>query len=94
MADFINDIDVPSNDWVDVYTLTGFSVGVGLIMQNKGPSDIFMWVGAVKPAADSSDGFVLKDHRQGSSAVLDSGESGLWVRAKKGDKNKLHVQAS
>lgn len=79
MADMIEDVQV-KEAWVKAHTITGITVGKALILQNKGPFDTLIFVGATQPEATSKKGFRMVNSREWISSVGDV----VWVRAENG----------
>ena len=77
MADTINDIDVPTGDWVSAYALTSIAVGVAITVQAKGDY-LLSQVKATKPSASDTNGVVLVPFEHYD---IPTGASGLWLRA-------------
>lgn len=76
MADMIEDV-VVTETWVKAHTLTGITQGRALILQNKGPFNVLLFLGEAQPAAGSNSGFRMTTDREW---VSDDGDT-VWVRS-------------
>lgn len=84
MADTIPDISV-SSEWVDVYTVTGISVGSTITVCNKGGYRILIQESPTKPLTSSGDGKLLASYVTGANnAVVEGSVSKVWLKATKG----------
>lgn len=81
MASF-TDLSIPSTDWVELYTQTGLSAGEALVLQNKGSSDILVYIADIKPASDSTDGFLMLDYTSKDSMAhsIPAGYNSVWLK--------------
>lgn len=77
MAASINDV-VLSYAWLDVNTSTGISVGTEVLLQNKSPKPVFIWLGTSAPTSTSA-GYRLLP---GESLIVDYGEPKIWAFGK------------
>lgn len=75
MADSIDDVILTST-WQSAYTLSGFPQGSSLVVTNKANKAALSYIKATAPS-DSSSGYPIL---AGASILLDSGESGLWLK--------------
>lgn len=74
MAASIADV-VLNYTWKDINTATGIAVGTAILIQNKSPKPIFIWLGASSPA-DNKAGRRLAT---GEYLTIVSGEPKVWV---------------
>ncbi|UNY40442.1 hypothetical protein KLEP7_gp194 [Pseudaeromonas phage vB_PpeM_ KLEP7] len=82
MAQTINDIKVPSTDWVSVNTLSGLSIGTSILIQNKAPAWILLYESATKPNAALKDGSLLTNlEGQEPSKMISSGSLEIWAKS-------------
>ena len=85
MVDTRNNITVPSNDWLDVYTETSIAVGTDLLVQNIGQTEVLYVIAAAKPTDLSK----YKISGPGNSVdrwiQTGAGQTGLWVRSRVND---------
>lgn len=77
VADTLDNIDVPPNDWIDLYTLSGIDVGIKIAVENVGNSDIYLAEQATKPPTDHDAFNIAK--RKGLPMTNDPGSSGAWA---------------
>lgn len=93
MADSIADTPIATPAWVDVSVATGIIAGTAITIQNKGITPILMWIGAIAPAADATDGLVIYDYpHEPSQTDVASGASKVWLRATTTD-GSVHIRA-
>ena len=78
MADSIDDILIPSSDWVDAYSLSGVTVGDAIVINNKSGIKLISKITDTKPDIDDFNGPEVYAR---SYYYLASGESGLYLRA-------------
>lgn len=78
MPDTIPNTIVPSNEWVNLYSLTGIDVGESVQVQNVGDADIYLTVSFAQPAADY-DGYRVVNRNNGVTVRNEDGDSGLWA---------------
>lgn len=71
------DINTSSTTWVNVYSLSGITVGTGLEIQNKNSNLLTIQESATTPSADDFSGRLL---RYCDVAEVWSGSVGVWVR--------------
>ncbi|ATW57974.1 hypothetical protein CNR34_00041 [Pseudomonas phage nickie] len=86
MADMIDDT-VVTEVWVNAHTATGIAAGKPLLLQNKGPFNALMFIGAVQPGAGSLKGFRVTNDREW---VSDEGDT-VWVRSEN-DQSTMCIQ--
>ncbi|MEG0062999.1 MAG: hypothetical protein RR740_00200 [Pseudomonas sp.] len=79
MADMIDDVTV-KEVWVSAHAVTGLTAGAALMLQNKGPFNVLMFIGAQAPTADSFKGYRIGEDREW---VTDAGDT-VWLRAENG----------
>lgn len=71
-------IPIPHNTWVDLYALSGITVGQPLIVENVGVSDLYLAVQATQPPADHTSYNILKrDDDIRLTNIL--GDPGAWA---------------
>ena len=78
MADSIDDILVTSEDWVDVFALSGIAVGSALVINNKSSIVITTQIKATKPDSDDENGPEIQPF---SYLQLDAGASGFFAKS-------------
>ncbi len=91
MSDSTANITVPANDWVDLYALSGFTVGTPLVAVNIGVCDVYLAVQATKPLP-GHDAYVIS-FRNGGPLRNSSGDSGAWAFCQ-GGAAKLSVRCA
>lgn len=85
MPDTLNDLTATSSDWLDVYTLTGITVGNAVSINNKGGYQILIQEKPTKPDASDKNGKLLSTSRIGGfNAIITSGSTGIWIKALRG----------
>lgn len=79
MADTIPDIIAVIDDFIDVYTVTGISVGKELLVQNKSEYRIWIQESPIKPdiTTEALDGIIVCPKE---IVYVDKGSSGTWIR--------------
>lgn len=80
MADSIGDIELTGEEWLDTYSLTGFSKLTGINIQNKSSDYVFILVKATKPDLSKlklEQGIVLLPFQ---IFTLPPAQSGCWVK--------------
>lgn len=75
MADTLNNVVLPANTWVDLYSETGITVGVKILLQNLGSTNIRIATKTTAPLA--ADGFKRVNPNQ--QATNETGDSGAWA---------------
>jgi hypothetical protein len=87
MADTIADVALTDAAYVDLYATTGISVGIALVLQNKGNSDIIVVISASQPTVSDTDGVAVRPFE---FVGVDPNESGVWAIA--ATESKISVQ--
>ncbi len=77
MADTLPSVDLPSNEWVDLYAATGITPGLQIKVQNTGTADVYLNAGASQPPDFEAFVLVLR----GIQAINDTGDAGAWAAA-------------
>lgn len=77
MSNNLPNIELPVNEWVDLYQLTGIEVGIALSIENIGVCDVYLAVQATKPAADHESYNIVK--RKGPPLKNSVGDLGAWA---------------
>ena len=78
MPDNNPNIPIPIGEWVDLYDLTGITVGEPLHIKNLGVSDIRLAVQSTKPDTDHSSYDVIEKNDD-IALTNNSGDSGAWA---------------
>lgn len=78
MADTLPNIDLPANEWVDLYAATGLAVGTALQVQNIGSSDVYLTVRATQPPVDH-DAYNIAQRSNDVWLRNTTGDSGAWA---------------
>lgn len=90
MVDTLDNIDLPANQWVDLYVATGIVVGTQIIVQNLGAgSGIYLHTSELEPVGD--DGYTLVI--RGTSFSNDAADAGAWAFSPNHD-GKVHVRVA
>lgn len=78
MPDNLPNIPVPTGEWIDLYDVSGITVGQSLIVENVGVADLFLAVQAAQPPADHKSYNILK--RDDDIRLTNTlGDLGAWV---------------
>lgn len=95
MSQTIPDIVVPSNQFIDVNTLSGVTVGSAMTILNKGNYNIVLQESTLQPAASSEDGVIMSNiYSPHARADIRSGSIKIWARTLGTDVScKINVQA-
>lgn len=80
MADNLPNVNLPPETWIDLYSVTGISVGVRIEVQNIGVSDVELATQAAEPDNDN-DAHNIVSGRE-ISWQNDPGDSGAWARSR------------
>jgi len=83
---------VPTDQWVDLYTLAGVSHGTQLFVENVGVSDVRLTTQADQPAVTHST-FNVIQRGNGQRLTNTQGDSGVWAFAE-GTKGRLTVMVT
>ena len=86
MPDNNPNISIPVNEWVDLYTLTGITVGEVLYIENTGTCDVYLAIQAAQPDKDHNSYNIIK--RDDDIRLTNvSGDGGAWAfcNAEKGE---------
>lgn len=78
MPDTLPNIILPSNEWVDLYALTGIAVGTQIKIQNIGYADVHLTVAPIQPGL-GSENFCISSRRVGGYIYINAGASGVWA---------------
>lgn len=76
MADTISDVVLNGEEYQDIYTATGISVGTAIRIQNKSIKDIQVVNSLTKPDKDFKGFLVVADPR--FTLNIPAGEDGVW----------------
>jgi len=78
MTNTLPNIIIPVNEWVDLYTLSGISVGAEVSVQNIGVCDLYFAVQASEPIKKHT-AFKIIQRENGIPYNSIAGDSGLWA---------------
>lgn len=78
MSDTLSNISIPANEWVDLYALSGISVGEKLSIENVGVYDIRLSVSENKPSL-SNDSYSVLTRKNGVRLQNSKGDKGAWA---------------
>lgn len=92
MADTRQNVDLPSNTWVNLYVETDISVGTKIRVENTGKSDVYVSVSATEPTLNDDEYNVL-DRDNGVRLVNSAGDTGAWALSPNGD-GKINVSVA
>lgn len=76
----IPDVKPPVGSWQNLYTLSGFSVGTRLLIQNKSAGGVLVWEGAAPPpeiGGDDRHGYSIMGN--GEPVKTGASPAGVWV---------------
>lgn len=90
MPDSTENVTVTVGQWVDLYAITGLSVGTQISVENIGSSDIYLTVLATLPTPDYDKYDVVR--AGGLPAKNTAGDSGAWAYSPNRE-GKLSVRA-
>lgn len=76
-----NDIQV-GTDWVDVYTVSGVTVGASLRLQNKGLIPFLLVESPTQPTGDSGPYVMPFSHNVLALATINAGSDKIWIKVK------------
>lgn len=79
MADTSNNIPLPKSVWVDLYAVTGITVGTELLVQNQSTQACKIYAGATPPADLTVSGAPFKTLKGWAEANNDDGDLGAWA---------------
>lgn len=89
MANTLPNITIPTNQWVDLYLLSGVTVGVAISVENVGCFDVFLAVQAAQPPATHNAFNIIK--RSGDALRNSNGDAGAWAFSQ-GSQAKVNVR--
>lgn len=82
MANTINDIPIPSTNFVNLNTVSGIAVGTPLIITNKGIDWGLLYIGNTQPEDESLHGEIICSlPRDTAIKFICEGEEAVWARA-------------
>lgn len=87
MADTLDNIVIPPDTWVDLYSSSGITVGVQILVQNTSACDMFLTAQASEPSGQPNHQ-VLK---VGLLMANDAGDSGAWAFCGSGGQVNVRV---
>lgn len=95
MSETKPDIVVPSDQFIDVNTLSGIIQGSTFTIQNKGNYNIVLQESVLQPPADSEDGVIITNvYSPHARADVRAGSLTVWARTLGTDIScKINVQS-
>lgn len=78
MPDTLENISIPLNDWVDLYALSGLTVGSEVSVQNIGVCDLYIAVQATQPVKKHN-AYKIIQRKNGINYKSIPDDSGLWA---------------
>lgn len=90
MADTLLNIEITVNEWVDLYVLSGITVGVAISVENVGFFDVYLAVSSTQPPPEHDAYNIIK--RNGGTLRNSNGDSGAWAFSR-GSSAKVNVRA-
>jgi len=78
MGDNIPNILIPVNEWVDLYSLSGITPGLSIMVENVGSQDVYLCVQDSQPAVDH-DSYNVVQRGNGVRLQNAAGASGAWA---------------
>jgi len=81
MANTIPNVLIDDTQWYNLYQLTSIPVGTSIVIQNQSTFNfVYFAISATEPTEENF-GYLLPSFPDAlSTQVLDSGETGAWVR--------------
>lgn len=77
MAETLPSITLPSGEWIDIYDVTGISVGTKIAVQNIGASDVYLQSVLNQPDTDSDSYQVIQPNDFPMTNSV--GDPGAWA---------------
>lgn len=82
MANTINDVSIPHEDWVSVYTLTGIRKGTSISILNKSSNDVILQETLMKPSPTDTNGRTLTTISEAyHTATISGSPVDVWARS-------------
>ena len=78
MADTINRVNLDPTQYVEIYTLTGISVGTPLTIQNNSTRIVKLNTGLLQPDL-ATEAYVTLPENLYVTAYINAGEKGVWA---------------
>ena len=78
MGDNLPNILIPVNEWVDLYSLSGITPGLAIMVENVGSQDVYLTVQDSQPAVDH-DSYNVVQRGNGVRLQNAAGASGAWA---------------
>ena len=78
MSDTLPNIDIPVNEWVDLYSLSSVFTGKEVALRNVGVCDIYVTVKESQPPVDY-DSYTIIQRKNGVAFNVNAGSVGLWA---------------
>ena len=85
----IDDINVTSAAFVDVYAQTSIAVGSPLVIQNKSSYFVRVVVASSQPAPTVTKGWIIEPYK---AAVVENESEKVWIISESSGNAKLSVQ--
>ena len=77
----LNDVTIPSSDWVSAYTISGIIPSTTIKIVNKSSSYILVQIAPTKPLAPNNSGILIYPPPEMTSSITVTGESEVWLKA-------------
>lgn len=77
MADTLQNLAIPANIWVDLYSTYSIPVGTRITVRNVGTCDVYLAVSATQPPVTHDKYDILR--RNGPELTNNAGDSGVWA---------------
>lgn len=78
MGDNLQNILIPVNEWVDLYSLSGITPGLSIMVENVGSYDVYLCVQDTQPPTDH-DSYNVVQRDNGVRLQNAAGASGAWA---------------
>lgn len=78
MGDNLQNITLPTNEWVDLYQLSSVAVGTGISVENVGSCDVYLAVQENRPDTDH-DAYNIIHRNNGVRVQNNNGDAGAWA---------------
>lgn len=77
----LNDVTIPSSDWVSAYTISGITPTSTIKIVNKSSSYILVQIAPTKPLDSNNSGILIYPPPEMTSSITVTGESEVWLKA-------------
>jgi len=78
MPDTLLNVDLPANQWVNLYAVTSIAVGTAISVENNGDADVYLTVRATEPPVGYR-AYNVVNRANGVRLRNTEGDSGAWA---------------